>query len=320
MKVFLSSVIGGMEKYRAAAWQAAEALGHTVVAAEDFRVSPNSPQQVCLAGVRDADLVVLLLGERYGAPQTSGLSPTHEEYHEARGTKPVFTFVQAGAAPEPDQEKFIEEVSTWEGGGYRQPFDTTASLASAVTRGLHEWELSQQVGPVNEPDLIARATALLPQRPSYSAGTAMLHVVVAGGPSQQVLRPGQLDDQALQRDLEQAALYGEHPIFDRGQGVQAGVSGTTLTIQQTTAQIALDEQGERPDQSARSRRGQEIAHVNRHCIANRRGRSRPSVQCHPLCGLAAGSNRPTPQAEPSRPDLPTGRNRVAALAHTRGGS
>ena len=71
----------------------------------------------------------------------------------------------------------------------------------------------------------------------------MLHMVLAGGPAQQVLRPGQLEDQALQRDLEQAALYGEHPIFNRGQGVQAGVSGTTLTIQQATAQIALDDQG-----------------------------------------------------------------------------
>ena len=45
-------------------------------------------------------------------------------------------------------------MSSWEGGGYRQPFDTAASLAAAVTRGLHEWELNQQVGPVNESDLI----------------------------------------------------------------------------------------------------------------------------------------------------------------------
>ncbi len=47
MKVFLSSVIGGMEEYRAAARQAAETLGHTVVAAEDFRVSPNRNAAHC---------------------------------------------------------------------------------------------------------------------------------------------------------------------------------------------------------------------------------------------------------------------------------
>ena len=58
----------------------AEDLGHTVIAAEDFGASQSSPQQVCLAAVREADIVGLLLGERHGIPQTSGLSPAHEEY------------------------------------------------------------------------------------------------------------------------------------------------------------------------------------------------------------------------------------------------
>jgi hypothetical protein len=104
MRIFLSSVISGMEEYRAAARQGAETLGHTVTAAEDFGASPLSPQQVCLAGVRDADLVVLLLSERYGTPQGSGLSPTHEEYRAARGVKPVLAFVQTGVTPEPGQK------------------------------------------------------------------------------------------------------------------------------------------------------------------------------------------------------------------------
>lgn len=45
-------------------------------------------------------MVVLLVGERYGQPQESGLSPTHEEYEEARERKPVLTFVQRGARRE----------------------------------------------------------------------------------------------------------------------------------------------------------------------------------------------------------------------------
>lgn len=94
MKVFISSMIVSMEEYRTAAREAVENLGHTVIAAEDFGASPDSPQQVCLAAVRDADVIVLLFGARYGIPQTSGLSPTHEEYREARGHKPVLMFVQ----------------------------------------------------------------------------------------------------------------------------------------------------------------------------------------------------------------------------------
>ncbi len=243
MKVFISSVIGGMQEHRAAAREAAESLGHTVIAAEDFGASPSSPQQVCLGGVRDADVVILLLGARYGTAQASGLSPTHEEYRAARGTKPVLVFVQADVTPEPEQEKFIGEVSGWEDAGYRQSFDTPASLRKAVTRALHVWELSQQARPVNEEELVARAAGLLPRRASYSAGTPMLHVAVAGAPAQQVLRPGDLDDPALHRDMEQEALYGERPLFDRGQGVQASVSGITLVIRQAYAEITLDEQG-----------------------------------------------------------------------------
>jgi hypothetical protein len=225
VKVFISSVIAGMEEYRAAAREAAESLGYSVIAAEDFGASPSSPRQVCLAGVRDADVVVLLLGGRYGMPQTSGLSPTHEEYREARERKPVLVFVQTGITREPNEEKLVEEASGWEGGQYRQPFDSPASLRAAVTGALHRWALSQQAGPVNEEELTARAAALLPQRSTYAAGSPLLHVVVASAPAQQVLRPSAMDDPALQTAMQQEALFGERPVFDRGQGCRRASAG-----------------------------------------------------------------------------------------------
>ena len=214
---------------------------------------------MCLAGVRDADVVVLLLGARYGTPQTSGLSPTHEEYHEARGRKPVLVFVQIGITREPDEEKLVEEANGWEDGQYRQPFDSAASLRAAVTGALHRWALSQQAGPVNKEELTARTAALLPQRSTYAAGSPLLHVVVAGAPTQQVLRPSAMDDPALQTAMEQEALFGERPVFDRGKGVQASVSGTSLVVLQANAEITVDEQGStrisRPGRDAGSRPG-----------------------------------------------------------------
>jgi hypothetical protein len=243
MKVFISSVISGFQDHRAAAREAAESLGHQVIAAEDFGASPSSPQQVCLAGVREADVIVLLLGERYGSLQASGLSPTHEEYREARGTKPVLVFVQTGVTAEPGQDRFIDETGTWEGGGYRQTFDTPASLRSAVIRALHDWELSQQTGPVNEDDLKTRAVALLPQQSAHAAGSAVLWVAMAGAPTRQVLRPSDLDNAQLHRDMQQEALYGQHPIFDTRRGAQASVAGITLTVQQPDAEITVDEEG-----------------------------------------------------------------------------
>jgi hypothetical protein len=263
VKVFISSVIASMEDYRAAAREAAESLGYTVIAAEDFGASPGSPQQVCLAGIRDADVVVLLLAARYGTPQRSGLSPTHEEYREARGRKPVLVFVQTGVEREPDEDKFVEEASGWEGGQYREPFDSPVSLRAVVTGALHRWALSQQAGPVNEQELTVRAAALLPHRPTYAAGSPLLHVTVAGGPAQQILRPSDLDDPALQTAMQQEALFGGSPVFDRAQGVQASVSGTTLAIRQPGAEITVDEQGSvrvsRPARDAGGWRGVGIA-------------------------------------------------------------
>jgi hypothetical protein len=243
VKVFLSSVISAMEDYRAAARHAAETLGHTVLAAEDIGASPLSPQQVCLGAVRDADVVVLLLGARYGDPQGSGLSPTHEEYREARGRKPVLAFVQSGVEREGEQQAFVDEVSSWEGGGYRESFDSPESLAAAVTRGLHNWELAQQAGPVNEDELVARTAGLLPTRSVHAAGVPLLYIVVCGAPAQQVLRPAALEDPGLHRDMQREAVYGDHAVLDPQQGMQVpAIRGTTLLIGQANAQITLDEQ------------------------------------------------------------------------------
>ena len=84
MKIFVSSLISGNESFRAAVAEAAQTLGYELIKAEDFSATTASPQQACLAAVRACDVVVLLLGERYGYTQPSGLSATHEEYREAR--------------------------------------------------------------------------------------------------------------------------------------------------------------------------------------------------------------------------------------------
>lgn len=243
MKIFISSTIVGMEEYRAAARAAAEVLRHQVIVAEDFGASAATPQQACLAGIRQADLVVLLFGSRYGTTQQSGLSATHEEYREARGRHPVLAFI-GSTTPEPEQASFIEEVRGWEGGNFTVPFDTPASLAAAVTRALHEWELAQQVGPVDEDELVTRAVVLLPTDRSGFGESGSLHLATAGGPRQQLLRPRQLEAAALHRDISREALFGEHPIFASTEGVaDPKIVGDTLLIAQPHAQVTLDESG-----------------------------------------------------------------------------
>jgi hypothetical protein len=54
--------------------------------------------------------VVLLIGERYGYPQPSGLSATHEEYREAGSVNRVLIFVESAVVREPAQQAFLDEV------------------------------------------------------------------------------------------------------------------------------------------------------------------------------------------------------------------
>lgn len=116
VKVFLSSVVVGFEEFRDAAAAAARVLGHEVKRSEDFAASSDTPQAACLAGIRWADAVVVLLGPRYGHKQPSGLSATHEEYREAKERCAVLGFAQENVEVEPDQERFIREVKNWSGG------------------------------------------------------------------------------------------------------------------------------------------------------------------------------------------------------------
>jgi Domain of unknown function (DUF4062) len=57
MKVFISSLISGMERLRKAARDGVTALGHQPVMAEDFGARPHSPQVACLDGVRQAPML-----------------------------------------------------------------------------------------------------------------------------------------------------------------------------------------------------------------------------------------------------------------------
>lgn len=213
VKVFISSVIAGLGEYRAAAREAAENLGYSVVTAEDVGASPDRPQQVCLAGVREADVIVLLLGQRYGSPQASGLSPTRG-VPRGPGDEAGAGVRQTGVTPELDEAGFIEEVGSWEGGQYRESFGTAASLRAGdscpAPVGTEPAGRVRRRGGAS-----GGASALLPQSPAWAPGSPQLHVVTVGGPLQQVQRPSALDDPALQQAMEQEALYGARPVLDR---------------------------------------------------------------------------------------------------------
>ncbi|MBI4220647.1 MAG: DUF4062 domain-containing protein [Chloroflexi bacterium] len=242
MRVFISSVIRGFEAYRDAAARATRALRHEAKRAEDFAASSATPQQACLAGVRWAEAVILILGARYGEPQSSGLSPTHEEYREARERCQVLVFAEQGVEYERAQQEFLREVQGWTTGHYTAFFSDAEELRDAVTAALRDLELARATGPVDEGEMLGRAQALLRDVRDRSQGV-MLTLVVAGGPRQQVLRPRELEAPDLEEEITREALFGASRVFDRTSGTRHSIREGALVIEQEKASIYVDQLG-----------------------------------------------------------------------------
>lgn len=243
VKVFISSVIAGFEPEREAAAAAIAGLGFEVVRAEDFPASPESPQSACLAGARQADIVVLVMGARYGFLQARGLSATHEEYREVRGDRPVLAFISNGVDFEPQQRAFVDEVQGWEAGHYTANFDGPEDLRQKMTRALHDYTLTRESAPVNEMELLERARELLPN--GRNASQSVLAVVVSPGPTRSVLRPSELEAEQLSRALLAEALTGDLGVLTTAVGTQTSIQGDRLQLVQPDANrlVAVDESG-----------------------------------------------------------------------------
>ena len=242
MKVFISSVVSGMEEYRDAAAKAARTLKHEVLRSEDFGATPTTPQRVCLAGVRAAQAVLLLIGRRYGSAQASGLSPTHEEFREAQERGTILVFVQQIAEREEAQEAFLKEVQSWSSGLYTTSFSTAEDLRDAVTTALHELELARSAGPLDAAEMLGRAKEVLGRHRSGS-GQATVKLVVVGAPAQQILRPAELERPSLAREISQQALFGPAAIFETESGTKQNIRGDQLELKQDHRSLTLDQLG-----------------------------------------------------------------------------
>lgn len=230
VRVFVSSAIRGQEEWRDAARSAIETLGPQAVMAEDFSASPNAPRTECLAAVRDADVMILILGSEYGQPLASGLSATHEEYREARESTPVLAFVHKGSVRTGDQARFVDEVREWESGHYTGLFTDAAELRDNVFRALFEFQGAAEAMPLDAGALNGRAGALLPEH--GFGGSTELVVTVAVGPARAVLTASQLGDAELHRYLLGEALTGTSAVLSTTAGTQQRPTPESIVLDQ----------------------------------------------------------------------------------------
>jgi hypothetical protein len=245
MKVFISSVIRGFETERDAVQRAAQALDHTVIRSEDFGAIASSSQKACRAAVRDADLLILVLGAAYGTKdRQSGKSPTHEEFEEAQQTgRDVLVFVQDGVMRDADQEAFVREVRQWSSGANTGRFRDADDLRDAVTTALNRHERSRSAGAIDPSEISARLeSATVGERRGSSNGTLL--VALVGAPRQTVLSASQMDDASLQRDLERDAVYGDAAVLPRGNATTTRVVGGVIVVaQEGGARVSIDARG-----------------------------------------------------------------------------
>ncbi|WP_406084527.1 DUF4062 domain-containing protein [Micromonospora zamorensis] len=241
MQVFISSVIKEYEEFRAAARRAIEALGHRAVGAEDFPASASTPQQACLAAVRNSDLIVLLIGQRYGDRLDSGRSATHEEYEEAKTRKPVLLFVEDADQHDAAQRDFLAEVQDWSHGNIRATYGSPDEVQSRVTRAIHDFELALTTGPVDEGEMLQRAAALFSPT-NHNQSDARIELSLASGPLQQVIRPAELEDRRLALEIQQQAMFADHAaVFDTAEGTRISLASGRLVLDQARSSIVIDE-------------------------------------------------------------------------------
>lgn len=244
MKFFISSVIGGYEEYRDTIQDVIESLGHEAIRAEKFGASSASPRVACLSGVREADAIVLLIGRRYGDVQASGLSATHEEFHEAQNRKEILAFVEAVDTREPEQEKFLREVQDWCGGYFTASFSDTTTLRRIATKAIHARLLEDARGVPDSDELLERCRSLMPKSErGYSGGGPVLAMAIASGPRQTLLRPQVLESDNFENSVFQVALMGGHAVFDRREGTDKDPEGNALVLRQETRHLEVHPDG-----------------------------------------------------------------------------
>jgi hypothetical protein len=114
LKICISSTFLDLKEYRENAIKACEIFKAHSIVMEMLYSSYQSPIEASLGLVREADIYVCILGQRYGSvKEGSKKSITHLEYEEAQKLgKPSYFFLVAEYSDrEPQLQSLIEEIS-----------------------------------------------------------------------------------------------------------------------------------------------------------------------------------------------------------------
>lgn len=135
--VFISSEMGQLATERGVLAETMRGLGIQVVLFEDLGGRDEDAVTAYLDGVARADIYVGIVADRYGQMQTSGRSPTHEEYlyAERNGKRISFWVSENDAERQGNARDFVQEVQAFHTTGR---FGNPEDLARRVIERLAE--------------------------------------------------------------------------------------------------------------------------------------------------------------------------------------
>lgn len=229
-RVFVSSVANGFEGERGAARTAIESLQLMPLMFETQPSRAEPSKYALLPLVEKADVVVLILGPRYGWLMPNGKSPTEDEYdHALKTNTPVLAFVQEGIEPEPEQKAFIDKVSGgWDEGHFRTLFKDPHDLLAKIVAALNQHRQSG-TSRENQPQAQARALELATRKLTRgSSSSCLVRVVIVPVGDLRLIDALVLDDGSLS-DRAAAALRSVG-LADQSAGIEHSASSSGLAL------------------------------------------------------------------------------------------
>jgi hypothetical protein len=237
-----------MAAIRQAVRIAIDSLDMRTVMFENEPARDEASRRALLDQVAASDALVLLLGAEYGEPVARGVSPTEEEFNEARERGiPVLALVQR-VEREPAQKEFVRRLrGGWEQGLFAPEFTDASDVGFAAVRALNAWR-QQSAGGASAATAQARALELARGREHSGAyyGGSKLRVVTVPALSRPLLDAVSLRDPTLLDDLAGAARSSRlapHSVAieasDEGDSIALALTGAR-GFEQLTLRIGFD--------------------------------------------------------------------------------
>lgn len=141
--VMISSTLEDLERERDAADGALKALRLTRFRAETLGTVSLTPREWCELMAVQCDILVLMIGERYGhVLEPEGISVVEFEYNVARDADrdKILVYIQEGVRrTDTRQEKFLKRVKEFNDGHVTSTFTTPEDLSEQIPRDVQRW-------------------------------------------------------------------------------------------------------------------------------------------------------------------------------------